>query len=154
MEFGKEIIELKLGDRATFEKTIYESDVYLFAELIGNHNPIHIDEEQAEKTKSKEKIVNGMMVSGLISACMATYLPGPGMVCLEQQIKFLAPVYIGDRISVEVEVFEINIEENRLNLRTICTNQHGGRVIDGQALVAPYKKDIEYKKSKNYKEEK
>jgi len=139
MVIGKTINEIKIGDSASFEKTISESDVYSFAGITGDFNPAHINQRYAEKTMFKGRIVHGLLVSGLISACMAAYLPGPGGIYLGQKLKFLAPVHIGDTIEAGVEVIEINVEKNRLKLRTICKNQHGDIVIDGEALVMPRK---------------
>jgi|SRR5665648_52015 len=136
---GKTINEIKIGDRASFEKTISESDVYLFAGITGDFNPAHINQRYAEKTMFKGRIVHGILVSGLISACMAANLPGPGGIYLSQQLKFTAPVHMGDTIKAEVEVIEISIEKNRAKLRTFCTNQNGDMVIDGEALVMPRK---------------
>lgn len=134
---GKTINEIKLGDKASFQKTISETDVYMHAGITGDLNPVHINEEYAKGTMFKGRIVHGMLTAGLISAVLAMKLPGPGTIYLKQELKFTAPVRIGDTINAEVEVIEILQEKNRVILKTTCTNQDGVVVLDGIATVMP-----------------
>lgn len=136
---GKTINEIKLGDKASFEKTISETDVYLFAGITGDLNPAHINQTVSENTMFKGRIAHGILVSGLISTVLGMYLPGPGTIYLGQELKFTSPVKIGDTIKAEAEVIEIIKEKNRIKLRTVCTNQEGNMVIDGIATVMPPK---------------
>jgi 3-hydroxybutyryl-CoA dehydratase len=137
---GRTIDEIKLGDKAFFEKTITETDIYLFAGITGDLNPAHINQVEAEKGMFKERIAHGMLVSGFISTVLGMYLPGPGTIYLGQELKFLSPVRIGDTVKAEVEVIEMMPEKNRIKLRTTCYNQHEKMVIDGVATVMPPKK--------------
>lgn len=137
---GKTIEEIKIGDKATFQKTISETDVYLFAGITGDLNPAHINEVEASQTMFKGRIAHGMLVSGLISTVLGMYLPGPGTIYLGQELKFLAPVKIGDTIKAEAEVIEMISEKNRMKLKTCCYNQEGKIVIEGTALVMPPKR--------------
>ncbi|WP_186429320.1 MaoC family dehydratase [Clostridium sp. BSD9I1] len=139
---GLTIDEIKLGDRCYVEKTISETDVYLFAGITGDLNPAHVNQVVSEQTMFKGRIAHGILVTGLISTCLGMYLPGPGTIYMGQHVKFTAPVYIGDTIKAEVEVIDINIEKNRLKLKTVCTNQNDKVVIDGEATVMPPKKAI------------
>lgn len=134
---GRKITELKLGDKAFTEKTITETDIYLFAGITGDLNPAHVNQVEAEKSMFKGRIAHGMLVSGLISAVLGMQLPGPGTIYMGQELKFLAPARIGDTIKAEVEVIEIIPEKNRIKLRTSCYNQEGKMVIDGTATVMP-----------------
>lgn len=136
---GKTIQELKLGEKAFFQKTITETDVYLYAGITGDLNPAHINEEYAKDTFFKSRIAHGMLTAGLISAVLGMKLPGPGTIYMGQELKFTAPVRIGDTIKAEVEVTEMVTEKNRLKLRTTCTNQNGDIVLDGVATVMPPK---------------
>ena len=136
---GKTIQQLKLGDTATFSKTVTESDVYLLAGISGDMNPAHIDESYASKTFFKTRIAHGMLPAGFISAVMGMQLPGPGSIYMKQELEFLAPVRIGDTITAKVEVMELDEQENRVELRTSCSNQNGKLVLDGKALVSPRK---------------
>jgi 3-hydroxybutyryl-CoA dehydratase len=136
---GLTINELQIGDKGSFEKTVTETDVYLFAGITGDLNPAHINQREAEQTMFKGRIAHGMLGAGLISAVLGMYLPGPGTIYLGQELKFLAPVRIGDTIKAEAEVIEVIEEKNRIKLRTTCINQEGKVVIDGIATVMPPK---------------
>ena len=136
---GKTIPELSVGDTAEFSKTVSESDVYLYAGITGDINPAHINEEYAKGTFFKTRIAHGMLSAGFISAVLANRLPGPGTVYVKQELRFLAPVHMGDTVTARVEVTEIFPEKNRVRLRTFCVNQDGTVVLDGEALVSPPK---------------
>lgn len=126
----------KVGDAAEMSKLFTEEDVYLFAGITGDRNPVHISKEYAAKTRFKERLVHGVLTAGLISAAIGTKLPGPGCLYLSQTLKFQAPVKIGDEITARVEIVEV-ISEKRLRLRTQCLNQRKETVIDGEAVVVP-----------------
>ncbi len=136
---GKTIAELKLGDSAYVEKTISESDVYLYAGITGDLNPAHINEVEAGKSMFKGRIAHGMLSAGLISAVLGTQLPGPGTIYMGQQLKFTKPVRFGDTIRATATIQEMNVEKNRCVISTVCTNQNGEVVIDGTATVMPPK---------------
>ena len=125
---------INLNDEASFSKTISESDVYNYVGIVGDINPLHIDEEYCKKTKFKKRIVHGLLITGLISTVIGNKLPGEGTVYLSQFSKFIAPVFIGDTITAMVRV--INIEnDGRIKLYTQCSNQHGALVVVGEAVV-------------------
>ena len=107
---GLSIDQLSIGQRATFSKTISESDVYLFAGVTGDVNPAHINESYASETHFKTRIAHGMLSAGLISAVLGTQLPGPGSIYLSQTLQFIAPVHIGDTITAIPENFEIEVK--------------------------------------------
>jgi 3-hydroxybutyryl-CoA dehydratase len=136
---GKTIEELALGDSAQFGKTISESDVYLYAGITGDHNPAHINEAYARGTFFKTRIAHGMLSAGMISTVLGNLLPGPGTIYIRQDLKFQAPVRIGDTITARAEVIEIVAAKNRVRLKTDCINQDGTLVIDGEAVVSPPK---------------
>lgn len=131
--------DLQIGDSAQFTKTVSESDIYLFAGITGDKNPAHIDESYTAGTCFKKRISHGMLPAGFVSAVLGTRLPGPGTVSIKQNIFFRAPVYIGDTITAKAEVVEVDVEKNRARLKTVCTNQEGTLVLDGDALVSPPK---------------
>ncbi len=134
---GKTIDELKVGEYAELSKTIAESDVYLYAGITGDFNPAHINEEYAAGTFFKTRIAHGMLPAGFISAILGTKLPGPGTIYVKQELKFLAPVKMGDTITARVEVTEIDRDKKKVTLKTTCTNQEGTVVLDGEAVVSP-----------------
>jgi 3-hydroxybutyryl-CoA dehydratase len=133
---GKPFSELQMGEAAEFSKTISETDVYMFAGVCGDFNPAHVNEHYAQNTPFKSRIAHGMLTASFISTVIGTQLPGPGSVYMQQEVKFLAPVYIGDTITARAEVVELIEEKQRVRLKTTCTNQDGKQVLDGQALVS------------------
>ena len=136
---GKTIHELGIGDTAKFSKTVSESDIYQFAGITGDFNPAHMNEEYAKKTFFKTRIAHGMLSAGFISTIIGTKLPGTGSIYIQQNLSFLAPVRIGDTITARVEVIEIIDGKNRVRLKTVCLNQEGTQVLDGEAVVSPPK---------------
>lgn len=137
---GKTIDEIKLGDAAEFTKTVSESDVYLYAGVTGDLNPAHVNEPYAQKTFFKTRIVHGMLLAGFVSTVLGNRLPGPGTIYMEQDLRFLAPVRIGDTVTARVEVTQRDVDKNRLTFKTTCLNQDGTVVLEGQALVSPPKR--------------
>lgn len=133
------INQLELGQRASFEKTISESDIQMFCGISGDINPVHVSELAGQKSVFGNRVAHGILVSGLTSAVLGMQLPGPGTIYLGQELRFTAPVYIGDTIRAEVEVAEINLEKNIVKLNTRSINQHDKVVIQGVATVMPPK---------------
>ncbi len=131
----KTIKDIKVGDTASFTKTITETDVYNFAGVSGDFNPAHINEEYAKNTAFEKRIAHGMISVSFISAVLGTALPGPGSIYMGQDIKFRKPVYFNDTITATVTVSEIIEEKKRIVLDTVCTNQNGEEVVTGQALI-------------------
>ena len=134
---GKSITEINIGDEADFAKTITEYDIYGFAGIVCDFNPLHINREYAKTTIFKDVIANGILGAGLISTVIGNYLPGAGTIYLSQSTKFMKPVYIGDTITAIVKVIEKNEITNRVLLHTMCENQHGDLIIEGESLVMP-----------------
>jgi len=132
---GIKIGELKVGQTASFRKTISETDVYLFAGITGDTNPAHIDEIHAKQTKFGKRIAHGLLVSSFISTVLGTMLPGPGTIYVSQSVNFKAPVYIGDTIEARVTVKELITEKNRVILTTDILNQNNEVVLTGEAVV-------------------
>lgn len=127
---------MRIGEKASFSKTISESDIYLFAGITGDFNPIHVDSMTAESSFAHARIAHGTLVSGMISTVIGMKLPGPGTVYMEQDSKFLKPVYIGDTVTANVEVTEIiNSTKGIIKLRTYVNNQKNELVIDGYAII-------------------
>lgn len=136
---GKTIHEITMGDTAEFAKTVSEGDIYQYAGISGDFNPIHVNADYAGKTFFKTRIAHGMLSAGFISNVLGNQLPGPGAVYIRQELNFLAPVRIGDTITARITVIGINAEKNRVTLKTECVNQEGTVVIGGQAVLSPPK---------------
>lgn len=134
----RDINEINVGDHESFSKTITETDVYMFAGITGDMNPIHVNRAYAATTRFAQPIAHGILSLGLISKVLGTQLPGPGAVYMKQSITFTRPVFIGDTVTANVEVVEKNMEKRRLRLRTWCQNQKGELLMEGEAsLMVP-----------------
>lgn len=120
---------------ASVTRKVEERDVELFASLTGDANPIHLNDEYAAQSRFGRRIAHGLLVSGYISAVLGTLLPGPGSIYLGQNLRFLAPVYLGDTITVTVVVKEVRKDKPVVKLLTKCINQHELTVIDGEATM-------------------
>ncbi|MEM9782196.1 MAG: bifunctional enoyl-CoA hydratase/phosphate acetyltransferase, partial [Pseudomonadota bacterium] len=133
--------EIQVGDFAELARTLTAQDIDAFAVVSGDVNPAHVDQEFAEGDIFHKVIAHGMWGGALISNVLGTQLPGPGTIYLDQSLKFLKPVGIGDTVTVRVTVAEKHHEKKRLTLDCLCTNGDGKAVITGQAVVmAPEKK--------------
>ena len=125
-----------IGTKDSVTKTISETDVYLFAGISGDFNPIHVNRVEAKKSVFSKQIVHGILVGSLLSNVIGMKLPGPGTIYMEQNLKFLKPVYIGDTITACAEISEIiNETKNILRMSTKCINQNKELVVDGYAVV-------------------
>jgi 3-hydroxybutyryl-CoA dehydratase len=105
-----------------------------FAKITGDFNPVHVDEAAAAQSRFGGRIAHGMLSAGLVSAAIANRLPGPGAIYLAQTMKFTAPVRIDDTITVTLTVTEL-LSKNRVRLSTVCRNQNGELVLDGEATI-------------------
>ena len=112
--------ELAIGMRGTIRKTVENEDVIGFAELSGDHNPIHLSEHFARKTRFGQRIVHGLYTASLISGVIGMRLPGPGAVYVSQTLNFLGPVKIGDTVDVSVEVVGLTPKGRRVRLKCEC----------------------------------
>ena len=101
-------MKLSVGQKASRTVTLTSEDVKSFAELSGDHNPLHFDQEFAAKTKFGKLVVQGGLTTGLLHALVATDMPGPGTVFLSQNWKFTAPVFIGDTITATAEILSLH----------------------------------------------
>ena len=128
--------EIRIGDKASFTKLIRSEDIFTYAEVSGDDNPVHVNEVYAKQSIFGERIAHGYHVGSFISAAIGKYLPGNGTIYLSQSMQFKAPVKINDEITAVVEIIGFP-KENRVLLKTICMNQDGKEVISGEALVIP-----------------
>jgi 3-hydroxybutyryl-CoA dehydratase len=127
--------QITLGQQDRFRKTITEADVTTFAGLVGDFAPQHVDAEYARRSRLGRRTAHGMLAGGLISAVINTRLPGSGCTWLSQQLEFLAPIFIGDTLTAEVEVIAWEPQRHLLTLKTGCRNQDDREVVAGQATV-------------------
>lgn len=127
--------KIEINQKESFSKTITEYDISNFAGITGDFNPVHIDKIAAEKSIFKERIAHGMLTASFISTVIGMYLPGKGSIYLEQNIKFLKPVKIGDTITAWVEIINFDSEKKIYSLSTWVENEQSTKVIDGTAKI-------------------
>jgi 3-hydroxybutyryl-CoA dehydratase len=126
---------LQAGDKASRSLTISDETIRAFAEVTGDNNPLHLDDEYAAGSRFGRRVAHGMIAAGLISATLANDLPGPGTVYLNQTLKFKLPVYPGDTVTATVEVLKVRDDKPIVTLSTVCTNQEDKVVLEGEAVV-------------------
>ncbi len=134
--------KMQIGDTATFERTLTEKDLVLFATVSGDHNPVHLDKEYAENSAFGERIAHGMWTGALISAALAMHMPGPGGIYRGQELKFMQPAKIGDTLTVKLEVLEKNERTKLAVIQTNVVNQQGKMVAKGKATIIPNQEEI------------
>jgi len=122
-----------IGYKSTHTKTVTEADINQFAEVSGDHNPVHLNEDYAKKTFFCGRIAHGVLTMSFLSAAAAK-LPGLPIL-LSFSGKFLKPVYIGDTITATVEVTNARKEKGIITLKSVCTNQKGEPVMEGETLA-------------------
>ncbi|MEI2738965.1 MAG: MaoC family dehydratase [Chitinophagaceae bacterium] len=125
---------INIGDKHTEQFIVTDEIVRIFAEITGDKNPIHLDDEYAATTPFGKRIAHGILVSGFISNILANKLPGPGTIYLKQELNFIAPVFIGDAVEVVVEVIDKKEGKPVYTLNTLCSTK-GKPVINGFAIV-------------------
>lgn len=139
---GYYLEDLAIGMTAVFGKTITEADLVMFAGVSGDTNPLHLDEEFASRTRFGGRIVHGMLTASLISTLIGTKLPGPGCIYISQDLKFRAPVRVGDTVETRATITEVEPERRRVELKTECTVK-GKTVLDGTAkIMVPIRGEI------------
>ena len=132
MTQGYFIEDIEIGMTAELTTTVSQEDVAKFAQITGDNNPVHLDQDYASTTMFKGCIAHGILTSGYISAIFGTKLPGPGAIYMAQNLKFMAPVPVGSEVTARVEVLEIN--KNRVKFSTKCFIGDK-EVLDGDALI-------------------
>lgn len=128
-------MKLKVGATASRTRCITDADVRAFAQVSGDHNPIHLDDAYAASMRFGRRIAHGILTGGLIASVLSRDLPGEGTIYLSQSFKFGAPVFIGDEITATVELTALREDKHIATFRTTCTNQEGTLVLDGEAVV-------------------
>lgn len=138
--------ELKENMSGEFSKKITRNDVESFAEVTGDTNPMHMDDDFAEKTQFHGRIAHGMISAGLISACIGTKIPGPGTIYLGQTLQFKKPAHFDDFLTAQIKVNKIEQKKNFkiATLETTVINQDNKIITQGEAKVIPPQKTNEF----------
>jgi 3-hydroxybutyryl-CoA dehydratase len=123
-----------VGETCSLTRSVGAEDVEMFARVSGDDNPVHLDEVYAAGTRFKKRIAHGMLAASYISALLGSRFPGPGTIYLKQTLAFLRPVYLDDVIEVRATVTQYRADKQILTLETDCFNQHGEKVVSGEAV--------------------
>lgn len=126
---------LKIGDKASRTHTITDEMIRAFADASGDTNPVHLDDDYAASTRFGRRIAHGMLTTSIISAILGNDLPGEGTIYLSQNVKFRAPVFVGDTITAAVELSAYREDKRIATFITTATNQDGTLVLEGEAVV-------------------
>jgi acyl dehydratase len=124
---------ISVGQKVNRSIRLTAEHVKAYAEMTGDHNPLHFDEDFASKTKFGKLVVQGGLTTGLLHALVAMDMPGPGTVFLSQNWKFTAPVFIGDTVTAEAEVLSVHVSKPVTQLKVVITRQDGEAVLEGEA---------------------
>lgn len=135
------MMDIQVGQTATRSLTLTQKHVDMYAEMTGDYNPLHFDENFARHTKFGGLIVQGGLTTGILNALVAMDMPGPGTVFLSHDFKFTGPVYIGDTITAEAEVLKVHPEKPVTQLKIEITRQTGDKVLEGEAWCYTMKPD-------------
>jgi acyl dehydratase len=128
-------MDLKIGDNFSTSRKVNDELVRKFAEVSGDYNPIHLDEEFAKTTRFGRRIAHGMLSGAFISAVLGYEFKERKIVYLSQTMKFTAPVYLEDTVTATATVAAIREDKGIVTLETICTNQNGEVLVKGEAVV-------------------
>ncbi len=139
-EIGKTYEELDIGNESFFSKTVSETDVYLFAGISGDFNPLHVNEQYARTTPFGARVAHGPLTQSLAFPLLGTKLPGLGTIAIEVSTRFKAPVYIGDTITVTGRVVEKIEKKKWVQISLMWRNQKAEVVAEGSATVSPPRK--------------
>lgn len=130
----KRFEDFRVGDHAETSKSFTQEDVAAFARLSTDAHPLHLDEAYAATTRFGTRVVHGMLTASLLSAANALLLGTPGAISLEQTLRFVRPVVVGDTITARSEIVELVPDRRQLRCRTTCVNQRGEVVLTGTAI--------------------
>lgn len=126
--------DLRVGMSASHSKVIGLEDIQIFAELTGDNNPVHLNQEFAEQTMFKGRIAHGMLTASLLSTVIGTRLPGPGCIYVSQSLNFRAPVRIGDTVTATARITELFAKRRRAIFACDCAVNER-TVLDGEAVI-------------------
>lgn len=131
--------QLSVGQTYSKTVTVTEEMIEHFAQASLDTNPLHLDEEFAGKTIFKRRVAHGMLTAGLVSGVYGTEFPGIGTIYVSQTLKFTRPIFIGDEVTMSMEIIEKLAEKGMIKLDLVCTNQDGKPVVLGESVLMPPK---------------
>jgi len=138
--------EIKIGDIAKLTRTLTMRDIKLFAIVTGDMNPAHLDEEYANTDVFHQIIGHGIWTASMFSVLLGMQLPGPGTLYLDQSLKFLKPVHLNDTITASVKVIKKDDEHKFITFETLCIDEEGNHLLEGEALILAPSEKVSWKK--------
>jgi acyl dehydratase len=123
---------LSVGQRARRTQTVTMRHLELYAEITGDRNPLHFDPDFAARTRFGRLVAQGGITAGMLNTLVAMDLPGPGTVFISQSLKYLAPAYVGDTMTAEVEVLSLKADKPVCQLKATVVNQSGTTLLEGE----------------------
>ncbi|HET9002113.1 MAG TPA: MaoC family dehydratase [bacterium] len=126
-------LALRVGQSATRTKKVTDDDLRKYAEITGDYNPLHFDNDFAARTRFGRRVAQGGITAGLLNALVAMDLPGPGTVFMSQSLTYRAPVFVGDVLTAKVEVVALKPDKPVCHLTFAISNQRGDVVLEADA---------------------
>lgn len=126
--------EIGVGFTKSVTVKVTDQMVRQFADLSGDHNPIHVDDAYAAKTRFGRRIAHGMIAGALISRSLVECI-GMGGIYLGQSMKFVNPVFIDDTIVVTIKILAVRKEKGIATVETNVTKENGDMVVKGEAVI-------------------
>ena len=123
--------DIAVGERAKLSRVIRKDDVEAFAALSGDRNPLHLDPDYAARTEFGRPVAHGMLAASLVSTLIGMHLPGPGALWAEQKLRWKAPLFVGDEVTVELEVKHKSAGARAILVSVRGLNQHQEVVLEG-----------------------
>lgn len=130
-----ELSKFKLGEKSSFTKTFNQEEVIAYAKSSMDENPVHFDKEYARKTYFKKPIVHGLFVASLFGGLLGSRLPGKGTIHLGQDLKFIQPVFVGEKVTASIEIIHIREDKPIITFRCILVKEDTSVAIEGNAVV-------------------
>ncbi len=124
-----------IGEKSHFSKTISESDINLFAGLVADFHPMHVNAIIANESKIGKRSAQSALIVGLVNGVLRNHLPGENYIILRQQVEFLKPVLLGETVTVKVEVLNWSPEKRLVTMKLDCFNQFGHEILTGETVL-------------------
>lgn len=133
-ELNREL-QFTIGEKSQFSKTITESDINLFAGLVADFHPMHVNASFANETRAGTRLVQPALIVGLVNGVLRNNLPGANFTILRQQFEFLKPLLLGDTVTVKVEILSWSPEKRLVTMKMDCFDQNKNDLMTGETVM-------------------
>lgn len=127
--------DVQLGDAGELTRTFTQEDVLAFSRLVGDDNPLHLDEAFAATTAFGRCIVHGPLYTSLIGSVLATRCPGPGTILVRQEYRYISPLFVGDSVTARVVVIDLDHDSGSICLNVECRDGDQKKILDGRVTA-------------------